>query len=180
MSSSPKMEQGQPDSLLPRHAELLTKSGITEEVQRARSYKSVESTAELAKLGFTQNCPVPALLSPIFALDGKVTLYQARPDQPRIIDGKIASYEIPKGKHYVIDVPPPAQTGVLDRDKRLFIVVGVRKADSLVSREECAIALLGPTGWKNQDAFWDQFRRWFNLACFWVTRTDLERNPQGT
>ena len=147
----------QPHNLLPQHAELLKKSGITEAVQHARRYRSVDSPAELAGFGFgRQHCPVPSLLMPIFDLDGQVTLHQARPDQPRTIGGKIAKYEIPLGQHYVIDVPPLARTGVLDQQQRLFIVVGVRKADVLVSGGECAIALLGPTGWRMQEGFWSR------------------------
>ena len=146
----------QPCDLLLHHSDLLRKSGIIEAVQRARGYRSVESAGELAKFGFAQNCPVPALLFPIFDLNGEVAFHQARPDQPRIIGEKIAKHEVPKGKHYVVDVSPLARIRVLDRKTRLFIVIGVRKADALVSRGECAIAILGPTGWKNQESFWDQ------------------------
>ncbi|MGA2253366.1 MAG: hypothetical protein ABSG53_01790 [Thermoguttaceae bacterium] len=157
MSSASNNGQGQLENLLPQHAELLRKSGITEAVQRGRGYRSVENAEELERLGFgRQQRQVPTLVIPMYNLDGKVVSYQARPDQARTLGGKIAAYENAKGQHYVIDVPPLARTGVIDRQQRLFITIGVRKADSLVSRGESAIALLGPTGWKDQDGFWNR------------------------
>lgn len=150
-------EHGQLDGLLPHHTELLRNSGISDAVQRARAYKSAKSATEMEELGFDrQQQQVPALLIPVYDLDGQVVFSQARPDQPRTTKGKTAKYENPKGGHLAVDVPRTTRDAVLDGQKMLFVVVGVRKADALVSRGECAIALLGPTGWKDQDAFWNQ------------------------
>jgi hypothetical protein len=151
------VQEAQPSVLLPQHIKLLRNSGITEAIQHARGYTSVESAPDLRKLGFPwQQCLTPSLVIPVWNLDGQVILHHIRPDQPRIVNGKVVKYEIPKGQQYVIDVPPLAQKGVLDQEKRMFITVGVGKADSLVSQGECAIALLGPTGWKEQDNFWNR------------------------
>jgi hypothetical protein len=141
--------------LLPQHAELLQQSGISEEVQKSRAYRSVENADELTVFGRGQR-RVPALLIPMYDLDGDVVLHQLRPDHPRTLNGKPANYEIPKGKHYVIDVPPLVRGRVGDQQQRLFVVVGIRRADALVSRDQCAIALLRPNGWKDHDDFWNR------------------------
>lgn len=74
------------DGLLPQHAVLLTASAISDEVAEARGYRSVEQKARLTELGFSSTqARVPALLIPIWNVQGEIALYQTRTDEPRIV-----------------------------------------------------------------------------------------------
>src|SRR2546427_7205591 len=96
--------------LLPQHTELISKSGISLEVAAARGYRSVQTKAELRRLGFGENqVRVPTLLIPIWNVVGEIALYQIRPDEPRIMKGKPVKYETPAGARMTLDVPPPAR-----------------------------------------------------------------------
>jgi len=75
---------------------LLEESGIDAEVAEARGYRTVAKKVELEKLGFGRaQRNVPALLMPVHSPSGEVMLYQSRPDEPRIKDGKAIKYEVP-------------------------------------------------------------------------------------
>ena len=148
-----KGQEGAP--LLPQHAALVAGSAISGEVVSARGYRSVESRAELRRLGFGERqCQVPALLIPIWGVDGQVGNYQIRPDVPRVDkrskDGKtrVIKYETVQGSTMMLDVPPPARVHISDPHRPLFITEGARKADSAVSAGLCCIALLGVWNWR--------------------------------
>ncbi|MGA2514474.1 MAG: hypothetical protein ABSG37_12785 [Candidatus Limnocylindrales bacterium] len=95
------------DQLLPQHAALLTASAISDAVAAARGYRSVTEKVELRSLGFSQNqARVPALLLPVWDVTGKIALYQARPDEPRVEKGKPVKYETLAGSRMTLDVPP--------------------------------------------------------------------------
>src|SRR5688572_24426303 len=111
--------------MLPQHASLIAASGISTEVAAARGYRSITSKAELAGLGFARNQQrVPALLIPIWNTAGELALYQARPDEPRIVKGKALKYETPRGSRMVLDVPPPARERLRDPTIPLFLTEG--------------------------------------------------------
>lgn len=130
--------------LLSHHAELVSASSISDEVARARGYRTVSVKAELKVLGFSEaQRRTPALLIPIWSVTGVIPTYQIRPDEPRIKDGKPLKYETPAGSRIVLDVPPAARSLLGDPSIPLLITEGVRKADSAVSRGLCCIALLG-------------------------------------
>jgi hypothetical protein len=126
-------------------------SGITPEVIAARGYRTVTKKAELAKLGFSmaQRLP-PALVLPIYNPYGEIVLYQARPDTPRVRDGKPLKYETPAKAHMALDVPPLQQNRLRLHDPSipLWITEGCKKADALVTYDCCAIALLGVWNWR--------------------------------
>jgi len=131
-------------TVLPQHAALISASGISPAVANARGYRSVTSRAELRRLGFgASQCLVPALLIPIWSATGNVTLYQIRPDQPRVRRSKLLKYETPTGARMVLDVPPPAQPWIGNPTRPLFVTEGVRKADAAASRGLCCVDLLG-------------------------------------
>ena len=141
------MARDEPDwsaGLLPQHAALLAASAITDEVAEARGYQSVEQRARLTERGFSSTqARVPALLIPIWNVQGDIALYQTRADDPRIVGGKAVKYEIPRGTRMVLDVPPPCQTNLGDPEVPLFVTEGIRKADAAASIGLCCIALLG-------------------------------------
>jgi putative DNA primase/helicase len=143
-------------SLSGEHFESLTLgSGISEEVVETRGYWTATDPDELAGLGFAKyQCRVPALVIPVRGVEGEVLFSRIRPDDPRQDKRKpekVVKYEQPSGTPVALDVPPPAQEGLLDRSKRLWIVEGEKKADALVSRDEVAIALLGVWNWKKDE-----------------------------
>jgi len=130
-------------------------SGISEEVIEARGYWTATDPDELASLWFAKyQCRVPALVIPVHAASGEILFHRIRPDDPRpdaARPDRFIKYEQPAGTPVTLDVPPSARVDLLDRSKRLWIVEGEKKADSLVSRGECAIALLGVWGWKRDN-----------------------------
>ena len=141
-------------ALLPQHKELIRASGIVAEVAEARGYRSVQSKADLRRLGFGDaQLRTPALLIPIRNVHGDISLYQIRPDQPRIRRGKALKYETTHGARMVLDVHPFIKQKMGDPEIPLFITEGARKADASISLglawDTCrgTIAGVGPFGW---------------------------------
>lgn len=76
--------------LLPQHEKLIHQSAIIPAVSEERGYRSVETRAELERLGFSnRQRRVPALLVPVRTVTGEVGTYQIRPDQPRIANSTL-------------------------------------------------------------------------------------------
>ncbi|MBI5284956.1 MAG: DUF3854 domain-containing protein [Chloroflexi bacterium] len=124
-------------------------SGIAPAVIERRGYRTVERKQELKDLGFGHNQQkVPALLIPILGVLGDVVGYQARPDQPRIKDGRALKYETIAGMRMRLDVHPDVRRLLADPAAPLFITEGVKKGDALASRGACAVALLGVWNWR--------------------------------
>ncbi len=138
--------------LLPQHERLVTESGISPAVAEARGYRTVQTRAELLRLGFgDKQARVPTLLIPIFDVHGEVSLFQARPDVPRISRGRVVKYETLRGASMVLDVPPGARCWLGNPGLPFFITEGVRKADSAVSRGLCCGDVLGVWNWRGQN-----------------------------
>lgn len=101
----------------------------------------------------------PGLLIPGFTPRGQRYAGQWKPKNPvPNRDGKRMKYASAKGNAVRLDVHPrwtrdPGDMGIpaiIDVEKRLWITEGVKKADSLTSREEVTIALSGVFNWRNQ------------------------------
>src|SRR5262249_41574699 len=90
----------------------------------------------------------PALTIPIWNVHGDRATYQARPDTPRVKDGKLLKYETPSGARMALDVPPAVRSDLLNPAIPLFITEGARKADAGVSAGLCCIAGLGVWNWR--------------------------------
>ncbi len=132
------------EALSEHHLAMLRSSAITDEVIEARGYFTARKKVELASLGFSQQQQlVPALVIPVFVPHGVVVLYQSRPDQPRMRQGRLVKYETLSGARMALDVPPRTRTLLADPSIPLFITEGVKKADALASHGLCAVALLG-------------------------------------
>ena len=128
---------------------LIEESGIAPEAVEARGYRTIGKKADLKRLGFSEaQCGVPGLLIPVRSPAGEVVLYQYRPDEPRIRDGKPVKYETPRGSRMALDVHPFARDRLGDPSIPLFVTEGIKKGDCLVSRDLCAIALLGVWNWR--------------------------------
>lgn len=143
------------DRLLPHHAALLTTSAILDDVTRTRGYRSVTTKAQLLELGFSdRQARVPAVLIPVWGAGGKVSLYQARPDAPRVDPrGRAVKYETVAGARMVLDVHPVVRDRLADPAIPLWITEGVRKGDAAVSAGLCCVALLGVWNWRGTNAF---------------------------
>jgi hypothetical protein len=137
-------------SLAAHHRDMLEReSGIASKVVEARGCRTVHKKAALETLGFGRaQRNVPGLLFPLHGPGGGIALYQFRPDEPRIKDGRPVKYETPGGSRMVLDVPPFAREKLGDPAVPLFITEGIKKGDALVSRGLCAIALIGVWNWR--------------------------------
>jgi hypothetical protein len=143
------------EALNPNHRRmLLEESAISQEIVRERGYRTVQTKAELERLGFagSQRNP-PGLLIPIYAPHGEITNYQFRPDRPRITDGRPIKYETPKGSRMTLDVHPFARGKLGDPSIPLWVTEGVKKGDALVSRGLCAVSLLGVWNWRGVNEY---------------------------
>ena len=142
-------------TLAPHHrAMLLEESAIAPETVEARGCRTVETKAELERLGFTRaQRNVPGLLFPIHGPAGGVVSYQFRPDEPRVKDGRTVKYETPSGGRMVLDVHPSVRHKLGDPSVPLFVTEGIKKGDALVSRGLCAVALVGVWNWRGKNEY---------------------------
>jgi P4 family phage/plasmid primase-like protien len=127
----------------------------------------INSREFLSRLGFPswatrENYFYPGLWIPNYAPDGSLTAGQWKPRNPvPNRDGKKMKYASARGGATTLDVHPrwtrdrgqedPALLPwIQTTDRRLWITEGVKKADSLTSRDEVTIALSGVFNWRNQ------------------------------
>jgi hypothetical protein len=147
--------------LLERHVSHLLASAISPDVIRERGYKSVLRCAanidpkpgqlDVAAFGFKQSQLIlPAILMPLYGIDGKVVLHQLRPDSPRTsqVTGKPVKYETPARRNMHLDIPPRCLSNMGDPSVPLFITEGIKKGDSLASAGACVVCLLGVYNWR--------------------------------
>jgi Domain of unknown function (DUF3854) len=154
------------NSLAPHHRQMLEQgSGVSPEKINDRGYFTVTHKSDLRKMGFADyQLRVPAMAIPVYGVSDHFHFYRLRPDDPRRDPEKpekVVKYEQPPGTGLTIDVPRSAQPLLSDASARLWIVEGEKKADALVSRGECAVALLGVWSWKRDGLplpEWDSIR----------------------
>lgn len=132
------------------HWAMLQASAISSEVARERGYRTVTKKVELASLGFKNyQCRTPALLVPVRAPGGAVSIYQLRCNEPRVgKDCKPIKYETPGGASMHLDVPSRTRPFLGDPSVDLFITEGVKKSDAGASAGLAIIALLGVWNWR--------------------------------
>lgn len=152
-------------ALSPDHLrELQQESSIDPEVIAARGYRTLEDTEEareeLAALGFARaqirDGMFPVLLIPMHGMNGEVRGHQIKPAVPRTRlkdDGSRVpiKYESPLKAPTVVDVPAyTRQTLAASETAPLWVTEGMKKTDSLVSRERAAVGLQGVFNWRNK------------------------------
>ena len=91
---------------------------------------------------------MPALVIPTHDARGELAFCQLRPDEPRVVKGKVRKYELPNECRLVLDIPPRVRLALGDPAVPLVITEGARKADAAVSAGLSAIAILGVTAWR--------------------------------
>lgn len=150
--------------------ELLQESAIAPEVAYARGYRtigrpSVNDRSNVAMLQ-AKNIPgwainedrlFPGILIPLYGPDGRLRSHQWKPRTPAVTrDGKRMKYASAKGTGSILDVHPrwtKADAGIVppikDASLPLFITEGIKKADSLTSRDAVTIGLNGVWNWRS-------------------------------
>jgi putative DNA primase/helicase len=161
-------------ALSDHHYEMLSKgSGIADEIIFSRGYRTITDIRELAGMGFSSEQinglvmasegEFGALVIPVWSVDGRVAFHRIRQDKPRKDDGRkrYVKYEQPAGTGTAVDVPPLARSYLKNVVTRLWVTEGERKADSIISRGEAAVALLGVGCWQSDGIpkpEWEQVR----------------------
>lgn len=161
---------------------LLDESSISSAVVADRGYYTAKTKVELGRLGFTaKQQRTPALVVPMYSPAGKLVTHQIRPDSPREEgDGKAIKYETPAGSPIRLDVHPGQTERVKDASVPLWITEGVKKADSLVSRGQCVVALQGVWCWQKDGLplrDWEDVRLWGRPACV-IFDSDVTTNQK--
>ena len=138
-----------------RHLQHLLASGISHDVIRERGYRSTAGGAELLELGFSRKqARLSGILIPLYSPLGGDPLWQLRPDEPRReVKGnkvKIRKYELAPRAENRLDAHPRVQPHLKNVTIPLWITEGTKKADSLISAGECAIALIGVWNFKGK------------------------------
>jgi len=134
-------------SLADRHRRILEEeSVISPEVIEARGYWTAETVAELKdEPGIASNqYHAPALVLPIYGVDGEYRYSRVRPDNPPPNQGK---YIQPADTPNVLDVPRAVQSKVLDSNYGLVVVEGERKGDALASLGIPTVVIFGIWTW---------------------------------
>jgi hypothetical protein len=118
-------KSGAARALSPEHLRALVEgSAIAPEVISERGYRTATDAGELEKLDLAHyQRQVPALVVPVYGVDGKLRFHRARPDNPR---GDV-KYEQPTGTSVVLDVPPRARLALSDPSKRMWVCEGENK-----------------------------------------------------
>jgi hypothetical protein len=120
-------------------------SGISPEVIAARPYYTAAKRADVPEV-FKGKQRRRGLVIPTYSPSGERG-YRLRPERP-ISRGR--KYEQPAGVGCILDVHPFNLERAWDVSVDLWIVEGEKKADSLTSRAECAIALSGVYNWQRE------------------------------
>lgn len=146
---------------------LCEESAISEEVIAERGYRSVTTATELRRLNFTDaQCRTPALLVPVWGVHGEQVGYVVRPDEPRLLHGKLAKYENPKGSVNRLDVPPRCRPTLDDPTIPVFVTEGAKKADALATAGACVVNVGGVWNWigRNDKGGKVALADWYSLA----------------
>lgn len=141
------------------HIAELSASGISPAAALARGYRTMNPTPAtrrvLSRQGFASYQIAPGLILPTFHPHGEPGPWMLKPDEPRRDrrrPDRILKYEHPTGHSVIVDSHPWNRDRIGDPGTRLWITEGVKKADSLVSRGEVALALSGVWNFKGRNA----------------------------
>jgi hypothetical protein len=144
-------------SLNRKHLQNLTQgSGLLETNMQRRGWRTDTDPAALLALGFSKSQArlVPTLTIPLWNVHGQQTGWMIRPDSPRMIKGRVAKYEPPKGAHNILDIHPSVQPLLDDPHVPLWLTEGVKKGDALADRGACAIDFPGGVwGFRGTNAY---------------------------
>ena len=146
------------------YAEIVIDSGVSPDVATQRGYRTLTGTGadrdELAAAGFSRTQirdeAFPLLLIPMHGMDGTVRGHQIKPAVPRMrfkedMTRVPVKYETPARAPLVVDVPAYTAAALREKPGRaLWVTEGMKKTDSLVTRECAAVGLTGVFNWRNK------------------------------
>ncbi len=139
------------ENLSERHRQTLEiESRIGPEVIEARGYWTAETVEELeADPGIKPNQYfAPALVLPIYGVDGEYRYSRVRPDDPP--PPPLGKYLQPANTPNVLDVPRTVLKKVLETNQPLAITEGEKKADHLASLGYAVVCLFGVWNWSSK------------------------------
>src|SRR4051794_23472907 len=115
------------DKLSDEHRHMLSQeSSISDRVIEERGYRTLLTKAEARQRGFSPlQARVPALLLPLWTVDGESPTAQIRPNEPRVKGGKKIKYETPFKSQVRLDINPIARDWLRDLSRPLFITEGI-------------------------------------------------------
>ena len=140
-------------AMTPAHRDELTASAIDPTVIAERGYRTLQRADRdtLATLGImTRLSSFPGLLLPLYRATGEVISHQFKPAAPITIKGKAVKYLSPRGQTNRLDVHPRNHDRLRDIAIPLWITEGIKKSDSLTSRECCVVTLTGVFNWRSK------------------------------
>jgi len=125
-------------------------SRISPEVIEARGYWTAETVEELeADPSLKPNQHhAPALVLPVFGIDGEYRYSRVRPDNPP--PSPLGKYLQPASVPNVLDVPKTVLDRVLNVEFALAIGEGEKKTDYLASLGYAVIGLFGVWNWSHK------------------------------
>lgn len=149
------------ERLSPEHRdEILNGSAVDPAVAATRGYETLRDTPanrdrlrELAipRYAWREESAWPGLLIPLYGVTPETNAWQWKPATPQPgANGKSPKYVSPSGRHNAIDVPEFTRKHIGDVDVPLWVTEGIKKVDSLVSRDRAAIGITGVFNWKSR------------------------------
>lgn len=131
--------------LAPHHRQQLEiESGIPAALIKASGLYTATDPKQLRAIEYPDyQANVPALVFPMPGTNCAPVLHQIRPDNPRVVDGKIIKYETPAGAKMRLYIHPLIREELKDPGKPLVITEGIKKTLALIARGHCAVGLLG-------------------------------------
>ena len=155
----------QTDSLSHHHYVELKSSAIADEVIVARGYRSIDGD-EAKALGYKGKWARSGLLIPLRNIEGEISGYQLKPDDPPIsLKGKPIKYlTLPKQPNR-LDIPPTIRKELPKGRQAVFITEGCKKADALATLGIPTISLTGVYNWlgKNADGGYTPLVDWEDI-----------------
>jgi hypothetical protein len=132
------------------HQQQLAASGIGEEIQEERGYRTIRGLADWTRLGrspITKQFAHNGLAFPVYRL-GRPEPYTwvLRPDRPRLSRGRPIKYEWPKGLPPCFDLLPRYRAALGDPAIPLWFTEGAKKADALATAYGDAIVPVNLNG----------------------------------
>jgi hypothetical protein len=125
------------------HRRQLKASDISDEVATARGYLTIRRRSEVPD-EFADWQRRLGLLVPTHSPDGQTSGYQLKPNKPiRRKNGDAPKYETSAGSRITLDVNPLMLEQIRDGDGDLWVTEGPKKVDSLTSRSEPTVGIIG-------------------------------------
>jgi hypothetical protein len=125
------------------HHRQLKASDISDDVIVARGYRTIRSRSEVPDT-FADWQRRLGLLVPTYSPDEQTSGYQLKPNKPiRRKNGSAPKYETPHDSQITLDVNPLMLEQVRAGDGDLWVTEGPKKVDSLTSRGESTVGIIG-------------------------------------